>query len=92
MINPAAKRAAAAAARNRRRRARAKAGMVVLAVEVEEFALADALIETGRLSETECRKELARAISKLIADWESSVTRNAVDPVACVIDGSKGVL
>ena len=73
----------ASAERQRRRRQRARQGVTVITIEVDEFALSGALIETRRLSawDSESRAKIASALGGLIADWVTSVTRDAHDVV-----------
>jgi hypothetical protein len=60
-----------AAQRQRRARARRRNGHVIRRVDVDEHALATALIASGRLSEAEAlRSDLVeRELGRLIADW-----------------------
>jgi hypothetical protein len=70
-----------AAARARRSRWRRRNGLVPRTIDVDEHALAAALIASGRLTEAEAlRSELIeRELSALIADfilrWRHGVTR-----------------
>lgn len=60
-----------AAVRQRRARARRKAGLVPISLEIEENAIAEALIASGRLTEAEsARRELVgRELAAVVADW-----------------------
>jgi hypothetical protein len=66
------------AERTRRRRLRQKAGLVVLRVEVNAFAIADALVEAGHLPEWDAddRSAIVAGLERYLAAW-SSVTRDA---------------
>jgi hypothetical protein len=59
------------AQRWRRWKARHKRGRILVKVEVDDHAVAQALINSRRLSETETqRRELVeRALAEVIADW-----------------------
>jgi hypothetical protein len=67
MSNPAAR----SVARKRRFRQRQKAGAVVLRIEVCEHALAEAMIVSGRMSETAAlsRDATEREVSRIIGEW-----------------------
>ena len=69
--------------RTRRYRERRRAERAVLLVEVDEFALADALVESSRVAEDRSadRSALADAVAVLLRDWQESVTRRQTDPV-----------
>jgi len=64
----AARRCAAAAARQRRARERRRRGLVVFHVEADENGVADMLIRTGRLNETQAssRRLIERELKRLI--------------------------
>ena len=65
--------------RQRRRRRRAAAGLVVLPVEVDEHAVAEALLASGRLDEVAAldRLRVAAAVGGLVAEWAASAVRGA---------------
>lgn len=72
-----------AAARQARRRQRERAGLVVITVELEELATAEAMEITARLrgTESECKGKLTAAIQRLINEWIGVVTRDCRDPL-----------
>lgn len=71
-----------AAARARRHRWRRRNGLSPRIVDVNEHALAEALILSSRLSETEAlrpelvERELSALIADFIARWRNGVTRH----------------
>jgi hypothetical protein len=69
-----------AAARSRRYRQRKRFGRAVIGVDVNEFALIDALIESGLLDEAEAesRPAVAAALADVIRRWQKTVARDAV--------------
>ena len=71
--------AARSAARKRRFRQRQKAGAVILRVEICEHALAEALICSGRLSETAAldRGATEREAARIISEWSQHWLRDA---------------
>jgi hypothetical protein len=71
------RRRALDAACHRRMRARAKAGKAVFQVEIDEHSVAEALINSLRLTEAEAadRKHVARALGTLIAEWAAQWRR-----------------
>jgi hypothetical protein len=73
-----------AAARQRRSRARRKAGQTIYRVTVPEHAIAEALIEIGRLSPDEAlRRELVeRALSRVLVDWAERWTSRVASPAS----------
>ena len=82
MTTPAAiRQRRAAAIRARRHRARRRNGLVARRVEIDEHALAELLIVTGRLSEAEAlqpdlqERELSALVSDIISRWRHGVTR-----------------
>jgi len=60
-----------AALKKRRYRRRLRDGVIVLKVEVVEGELAEALIDSERLTETEStqREALARAAAEVLTEW-----------------------
>lgn len=71
---------ATGAERQRRHRARARAGRVVIPVEADDVALAEALIAAGFLSpgRADDREALAEATARVLDVWSEMVTRNVL--------------
>jgi hypothetical protein len=65
------KRSGSEAERQRRARARRRRGVMTFRVEANEHRLAEALIESGRLTEALAleRPQIERELAKLIDDW-----------------------
>jgi len=76
-----ADRPSAAAVRARRMRWRRRHGLSPHPIDVDEHALAEALILSGRLTEAEAlrpelvRRELAALVADFICRWRHAVTR-----------------
>jgi hypothetical protein len=74
-------RPSSAAARARRSRWRRRNGLVPRRIDVDEHALAEALIASGRLTEGEAlqpdlvERELAALVADFISRWRNGVTR-----------------
>jgi hypothetical protein len=70
---------ASAAARQRRARHRRRHGEVVLSVVVEEHALIEALLRSGRLTDDQAlrRSLVEAALGRLIAQWAYRWLHNA---------------
>jgi hypothetical protein len=72
---------ASAAARARRARWRRRNGLVPRRVDVDEHGLAEMLIASGRLTETQAlsphlqERELAALVADIILRWRHGVTR-----------------
>jgi hypothetical protein len=72
----------AAALRARRFRRRRRDGLVPRTIDVDEQALAEALIQSGRLTEAEAlrpdlvERELALLVADFILRWRNGVTRH----------------
>ena len=60
-----------AAVRQRRARARRRQGMVSLRLDVHEHRLAEALMVSGRLTDTQAleRRQIEHELAKLVEDW-----------------------
>jgi hypothetical protein len=73
-----------AAARQARSRARRKRGETVYRVIVCEHAVAEALIESGRLSPDEAlRRDLVeRALGSVLGDWATRWTSRVASPAS----------
>jgi hypothetical protein len=82
-----------AAERQRRFRQRQALGLRCFPIELPEFALADALIESGRLTEAESADPaaVARAVERLVGEFiKKTVTRYGADgAAACTLAGQK---
>ncbi len=71
------------AARSRRYHRRKRSGHIVLAVEVDAFGLADAMLEAGILDEASSRdrRKLANAAAQVLAAWvRKSATHSTRKP------------
>jgi hypothetical protein len=69
--SPSPRRRSPGAARKRRWKERRRRGEAVYTIVVNEHAIADALIESGRLSDSATRDRGAteRALADVLADW-----------------------
>ena len=65
------RRRQAASARQARRRRRSKAGRIVVAIELDELVVLEALLASGRLTEAQAlrRSSVEAELGRLIADW-----------------------
>lgn len=77
------------AVRGRAHRARLKDGVIVVAVEIKEVDVEEALRECGRLTTPRTddgrqhRKDMGRALESLVRDW-AAATLDGVDPLSGV--------
>ena len=64
--------------RYRQRQNAPRGGQIVLPVEVNHIPLIEALLDAGRLEETQCgdRSALSAAVQKIVGDWQKTVTRS----------------